>query len=136
MPSNFFALYTGTLGIINSALGISMFANLKKTAEAAHGKETAEQLRLSENLLLDASERLVGVVLSSLGFVYLAVSSVTDKQVQLRIAVAGLMSQVMLFGWRWAVERHLDPLKTDWKKQAVGDLIFATGWLYAIYSAQ
>ncbi|KAI8911597.1 hypothetical protein EDD86DRAFT_202820 [Gorgonomyces haynaldii] len=105
-----------------------MFWNLQQTAQKVHG-DTAKALIADPYTV--ASERLCGVLLSALGTFHLGLSLVKDRDLQRLFAYIGLVNQSLLLTWRFLVERHLPALKdkADWKQQAVGDVLFAIGWI-------
>jgi hypothetical protein len=136
MPS-FYSVYCGYHAIVDCVVGILMLFNLQGLSNAAHGASITETLFHHDAKLLVASEKLVGVLLIAIGLFVLCMSQIPTEQARLRVifGAAALAAQLGLLGWRVFIESHLEVMRSEWKNQAIGDLIHILGWILALYFA-
>lgn len=102
----------------------------KEISILGHGIETARMLSGStphDQLLIQASNSLAGLLLFIVGFSLVMVAFVKDR-------VFFSLHNSIAF-WRVYFERRLEVLAWDWPRQVIGDFILALSWVFfLVYS--
>ncbi|GMI74828.1 hypothetical protein like AT1G53035 [Hibiscus trionum] len=118
------AITSGSLIIFHLDDDINIFA---------HGVETSRNLSGStphDQLLVQTSNSLVGLLLCVVGFMVFMVAFVEDKEFQSFFAKGCILLHLSMALWRVNFERRLEDLAWDWATQAAGDLLLALTWLF------
>jgi len=98
-----------------------------------HGKETASKLMGStprDQLLIQTSDSLAGMLLFGIGIMLFMVSFVRDREFQSFFARGCICLHTLMAFWRFYFERGVEDLARDWPRQVVGDIIMSLSWVF------
>lgn len=98
-----------------------------------HGMETASKLLGStthDQLLIQTSDSLAGMLLFVIGILLFMVSFVKDREFQSFFAKGCIFLHVLMAMWRFYFERRVEDLARDWPRQVVGDIIMSLSWVF------
>lgn len=98
-----------------------------------HGKETASKLLGStphDQLLIQTSDSLAGMLLFSVGVMLFMVSFVRDREFQSFFAKGCIVLHTLMALWRFYFARRVEDLARDWPRQVVGDIIMSLSWVF------
>lgn len=98
-----------------------------------HGKETASKLLGStphDQLLIQTSDSLAGMLLFSIGIMLFMVSFVRDREFQSFFAKGCIVLHTLMALWRFYFARRVEDLARDWPRQVVGDIIMSLSWVF------
>ncbi|KAF6155841.1 hypothetical protein GIB67_039172 [Kingdonia uniflora] len=118
--------------------GALMMFYLKEISVFGHGDETANKLLGStphDQLLIQTSDALAGLLLCVIGVLLFMVAFVKDKEFQSFFCKGCVFVHVCMALWRINFERRVEVLARDWPKQVIGDIVLALSWvLFPVYS--
>lgn len=137
-PSTSFRVMCTVHATVAVTCGVLMMFYLNEISAFGHGEETAIKLQGStphDQLLIQTSDSLSGMLLVVIGVFLLMVSSVRDKDFQTFFAKGCVLIHVSMAVWRIYFERRLEDLAWDWPRQAAGDIILGLSWvLFLVHS--
>lgn len=106
---------------------------LSEITGIGHSKETAGKLLGStphDQLLINISEALVGMLLVAIGVLLFMVSFVKDRDFHTFFAKGCILIHALMVVWRFYFERRVVELARDWPRQVVGDIILSLSWVF------
>eukprot|EP00252_Welwitschia_mirabilis_P011376 TRINITY_DN2558_c0_g2_i1.p1 TRINITY_DN2558_c0_g2~~TRINITY_DN2558_c0_g2_i1.p1 ORF type:complete len:122 (+),score=14.36 TRINITY_DN2558_c0_g2_i1:298-663(+) len=98
-----------------------------------HGVETANKLLGStqhDQILIQTSDSLVGMLLCVIGIMLFMVSFVKDREFQGFFAKGCIVLHTLMVLWRLYFERKVEILARDWPRQIAGDIILSLSWVF------
>lgn len=119
--------------VIAVASGISIMFYLKEVSVLGHGSETSSRILGStphDQLLIQTSESLTGMLLCVIGVLIFMVSFVVDREFESFFAKGCVLIHVCVAVWRVCFERKIEDLAFDWPRQVVGDIVLALSWIF------
>lgn len=137
IPS-FYVVYCTYHFLVDTLVGVLILADVHQLSKFVHGEQVTNAIGLdSPNSLIVASEKLVGVMMIGIGLFVLAMTFIPEEMKLLRFLFlsASLTTSFVLLGWRYFVEANLASMQTEWKGQAVGDLLHILGWLFCMFKS-
>ncbi|PIA36683.1 hypothetical protein AQUCO_03300115v1 [Aquilegia coerulea] len=138
MASNGFFLICLLHSLIALTSGILIMFYLQEISVFGHGNETSSKILGStphDQLLIQTSESLTGLLLCVIGLLLFMVSFVKDGKFQSFFAKGCVVIHVCIAVWRIFIERKIEDLARDWPKQVVGDIALALSWVFfLVYS--
>eukprot|EP01018_Ginkgo_biloba_P010180 Gb_31050 [translate_table: standard] len=132
MASSFF-LVCLLYSVIAIVCGCLMMFYLKEISIFGHGLETATKLLGStphDQLLIQTSDSLAGMLLFVIGILLFMVSFVRDREFQSFFAKGCILLHALMALWRFYFERRVEDLSRDWPRQVVGDIIMSLSWVF------
>ncbi|CAN6449302.1 unnamed protein product [Victoria cruziana] len=138
MGSSSFFLMCLLHSAIATTCGALMMFYRNEIAVVGHGRETAGKLLGStphDQLLIQTSDSLSGMLLFAIGLLLFMVSFVKDREFQSFFAKGCILLHFLMAMWRFYFERRLEDLAGDWIRQVIGDLMLGLSWvLFLVYS--
>ncbi|KAF9610827.1 hypothetical protein IFM89_025193 [Coptis chinensis] len=138
MASNGFFLICILHSSIALTCGILIMFYLKEISVFGHGSDTALKILGStphDQLLIQTSDALAGLLLCVIGLLLFMVSFVKDREFQGFFAKGCVVIHVCMALWRVYFERKVEVLARDWPRQVAGDIVLALSWvLFLVYS--
>ncbi|KAJ3036858.1 hypothetical protein HDV00_002341 [Rhizophlyctis rosea] len=120
--------------LLNITLGSTMIFRLDAIARAAHGSTNADKLLTGPQAAqVRASERMIGVLVTSIGIFLGVAGSSKDVVFQKRWSVAALVVHGALFVYRFVVQRKVEVVAKEAGASAVMDVVLAATWVPALW---